>query len=491
MSFTASLDQIVAENANILLGSRPGWKRVRLKEVASILNGFPFPSANFTKNEGAPLLRIRDIVPGRTQTFYEGDYDPTYLVQPGELVVGMDGDFNCALWAGPRALLNQRVCKITPDESRYSKRFLLHVLPGYLAAINASTPSLTVKHLSSRTVAEIPLPCPPLSEQVEIADKLDEQLTRLDAGVAALKRLQANLKRYRAAVLKAACEGRLVPTEAEVARQEGRSYEPASALLDRILADQEVERAALVGQSPKKRRYQRPSAPQPGSQELPEGWIWTGIDQLAAGAPNAIKAGPFGSALKKSSYVPSGFKIYGQEQVIRGDATFGDYYISKGLYQDLRSYAVVPGDILLSLVGTAGRVLVLPDGAEPGIINPRLIKLTLHRTGVDRRFIAMQIKSPTTRVFFRGSAHGQTMDVINLSMLRQLPIALPPVAEQRRVVAEVERRLSIADELEHIVTANLHRAMRLRQSVLRAAFSGSLAPNAATAGGKPAGEEGG
>jgi type I restriction enzyme, S subunit len=133
----------------------------------------------------------------------------------------MDGDFNCALWRGRPALLNQRVCKVTPDESTYLKRFLAYVLPGYLAAINAYTHSVTVKHLSSRTIADIPLPHPPLAEQRRIVEEIEKQFTRLEAGVAALKRVQAGLKRYRASVLKAACEGKLVPTEVELQRQLG------------------------------------------------------------------------------------------------------------------------------------------------------------------------------------------------------------------------------------------------------------------------------
>src|SRR5207245_349108 len=133
---------------------------------------------------------------------------PAYFVKPGELVVGMDGDFNSARWRGEPALLNQRVCKITVDASRYSPRFLEYVLPAYLAAINAHTHSVTVKHLSSRTVGDIPVPFPPLDEQQRIVAEIEKQFTRLHAGVESLKRVQTALKRYRAIVLKAACEGR-------------------------------------------------------------------------------------------------------------------------------------------------------------------------------------------------------------------------------------------------------------------------------------------
>src|SRR5690606_13042558 len=99
----------------------------------------------------------------------------------------------------------------------------------------------TFPNVTFNQLAAIPVPVPPVDEQQRIVSKVDELVTRLDAAVAALKRVQANLKRYRAAVLKAACEGRLVPTEAELARAEGRAYEPASVLLQRILAERRAQ----------------------------------------------------------------------------------------------------------------------------------------------------------------------------------------------------------------------------------------------------------
>jgi len=272
------------------------------------------------------------------------------------------------------------------------------------------------------------------------------------------------VKRYRASVLKAACEGRLVPTEAELARKENRSYETGEELLQRILKER---RAKWSG----KGKSKEPTAPQPPSDiDLPDGWVWTGFEQLSDGSKNAIKAGPFGSSLKKSFYTRSGFKIYGQEQVINGNPYFGDYFISHELFEQLRSCEVRPGDILVSLVGTAGKVLILPDDCPPGIINPRLLKLSLNRSDVNPKFIKILLESATTRAFFKLAAHGGTMEILNLGILKSLPIPLPPIAEQTRIVAEVERRLSVVEELEEVVFANLQRGIRLRQSILQHAF---------------------
>jgi len=171
--------------------------------------------------------------------------------------------------------------------------------------------------------------------------------------------------------------------------------------------------------------------------ELPEGWEWTSFEELAERIPNALKAGPFGSALKKSFYMPSGYKIYGQEQVISEDPFFGDYYIDETRYEELKSCAVKPGDILISLVGTIGKVLILPKGIEPGIINPRLVKLSLDKILVNNEYVKKYLESPAVRDYLSKLSHDGTMDILNLSILKTLKIPLPPLNEQKRIVAAI------------------------------------------------------
>jgi len=178
---------------------------VKLGAVAKVQNGFAFKSELFTKEKrGMPIIRIRDVGSDNTDTYYTGEYDPEYVVRRGDLLIGMDGDFNSARWRGPDALLNQRVCRIIPTTDHFEPRLLDFALPGYLKAINDVTSSVTVKHLSSRTVAEIPLRLPPLPEQRRIVSAIETQLVRLDAAVARLHAAKAKLKRYKQAVLKAA-----------------------------------------------------------------------------------------------------------------------------------------------------------------------------------------------------------------------------------------------------------------------------------------------
>lgn len=274
MALTVPVAEIVENSKNPLLGKHESWGRVLLGEIAAIQNGYPFKSSQFTKGDGVPLIRIRDVGAGSTDTNYSGDYDPAYIVEPGDLLVGMDGDFKCARWRGPRGLLNQRVCRIVLKSDIYHPKLLDYALPGYLSAIHGMTSSVTVKHLSSRSIAEIPLPLPPMDQQKRIVAEIEKQFSRLDEAVANLKRVKANLKRYKAAVLKAAVEGRLVETEAELARREDRSYETGEQLLQRIL---ENRRSQWNG----KGKYKEPVAPDTADfPELPEGWVWASVGGL-------------------------------------------------------------------------------------------------------------------------------------------------------------------------------------------------------------------
>lgn len=127
MSFSEALDDIVQENRNHLLGRHPSWERVRLRDIAAVLNGFPFASEQFSPSgSGTPLIRIRDILRNRTETCFTGDYPPEFMVESGSLLVGMDGDFNSSVWRGEPALLNQRCCKLSVTSSGYDPRFLAY-----------------------------------------------------------------------------------------------------------------------------------------------------------------------------------------------------------------------------------------------------------------------------------------------------------------------------------------------------------------------------
>ena len=166
---------------------------------------------------------------------------------------------------------------------------------------------------------------------------------------------------------------------------------------------------------------------------IPGDWNVCRLDSLGGGSIPAIKAGPFGSSLTKDTYVAAGFKVYGQEQVIRGDYLYGDYFISAIKYRELETCAVNPGDVLLSLVGTTGKLLVVPEAAPAGVINPRLIRFSFDKKKVCPRFFKELFESVPVQSFLARYAQGGTMGVLNAGMLRPFTISLPPLPEQRAI----------------------------------------------------------
>ena len=195
---------------------------------------------------------------------------------------------------------------------------------------------------------------------------------------------------------------------------------------------------------------------------IPSGWSWKMVDELGCSERPAVKAGPFGSSLKKDFYVESGFRVYGQEQVIAGDLSLGDYYIDKTRFEKLKTCEVRAGDILISLVGTFGKVLVVPDEFEPGIINPRLVRLSLDPKTVDPYFFSRYFQSPLVKLQMDIHSHGGTMNILNAKNIAALNIPLPPLEEQRRIAAILDK----ADALRR----KRQEAIRLTEELLRSQF---------------------
>ena len=274
---------------------------------------------------------------------------------------------------------------------------------------------------------DIALPLAPAQEQRRIVAKIEELFSNLDAGIAALERAKAKLAQHYQSVLKWAFEGKLT--------EEWRK-----------------------------------------ANHIPSDWCIVDITHLILPHKNALKAGPFGSALKKSMYVSHGYKIYGQEQVISGIENYGNYFISEKKYNELISCKIAPNDILISLVGTVGKVLILSDKCKPGIINPRLIKISIDENKMLAKFFKYYFESSYLKSLYKEKTNGTTMDVLNMGMIKSLPFPWCRLEEQRQIICEIESRFSICSKLEQLINDNITKARDLRQAILKHAFEGKLVP---------------
>jgi type I restriction enzyme S subunit len=162
---------------------RDNWTETAISDVAEVLSGFAFKSELFSEIDGIPLIRIRDLQKRKfTEVGYTGDYEERYLVNSGDFLIGMDGGFRCYEWLGPKALLNQRVCRIQSfDELEVIPRFVFFLVNQYLEKIEESTSFTTVKHISVKQVKDIRFPLPPLAEQRRIVDVVSSVDAYIDA----------------------------------------------------------------------------------------------------------------------------------------------------------------------------------------------------------------------------------------------------------------------------------------------------------------------
>jgi type I restriction enzyme S subunit len=275
-----------------------------------------------------------------------------------------------------------------------------------------------------------------------------------------LRCTQANLKRYRAAVLKAACEGRLVPTEAELAKLERRrsKIESGEERLARVLTERR--------QNWRNRgKYKEPVTPDVTNlQPLPAGWTWSTVDQLCS----LVTDGDHNPPKRHETGLPH--LTAKNVRNWRLDATDCTFISTLDAERVLKRYDPVAGDLIVTCVGTVGRTAIVP--AEFKFSPDRnLAAVRLVERGTSTRYLNFVLSSPKHQELIRGASGSTAQPHLYLGDLRAIAVPLPPLAEQTRIVAEVERRLSVVEELETVVNANLQRAARLRQSLLRRAFT--------------------
>jgi type I restriction enzyme S subunit len=302
---------------------------------------------------------------------------------------------------------------------------------------------------------------PELDEQRRIVAEFEKQFSRLDEAVANLKRVKANLKSYKFAVLKAALEGRLVPTEAEIATREGRSYEAGRQLLDRVLQER---RSAWSG----KGAHRDPEGPEIGGlPPLPEGWAWTRLDAVAA-----LKGG---ITVDKKRRDPTARPVpyLRVANVQRGYLNLEEVKTIEATQADIEELRLQPGDVLFNEGGDRdklGRGWIWEGQLAECIHQNHVFRARPYSADISGKLISWWGNTFGKDYFIREGKQTTNLASINMTKLSAFPVLIPPIAEQRRIVAEVDRRLSIVGEVEAEVDANMKRAQALRQAVLTRAF---------------------
>jgi len=203
--------------------------------------------------------------------------------------------------------------------------------------------------------------------------------------------------------------------------------------------------------------------------EIPSVWTIKKVSYLC----NDMISGPFGSSLKKEFYTKTGYKIYGQEQVIKDDFEYGDYFISEEKFEELKRCEIFTNDILISCVGTFGKISIVPEKFIRGIINPRLLKITPNEL-IKPNYFLILLRSYMSFSQFESLSRGGTMGVINLDILRQLKFPIPPLSEQDRIVEYLDEQTQKIDTTIEKETQRIELLKEYRQSLISEVVTGKI-----------------
>lgn len=354
-------------------------KYMRLKEVCSIKMGQSPSSDSYNDNgEGIPFFQGNADFGERYPVARKWCSAPMKIAEPENILISVRAPIGALNYAKEKCCIGRGLAALTPNKSIILPEFMFWLLKEKNAELNSKGTGSTFKAIGRKVLEEILVPDIGIEQQAEYS--------------AILEKINGII---------------------QFRKQELQK-------LDDLIRARFIEMFGDPIHNPK-------------------GWDTSLVEDVVANEKNALKAGPFGSTLKKEYYVESGYKIYGQEQVISGDHTIGNYYIDEERYRALENCAVQAGDVLISLVGTYGKLLIIPDEFEPGIINPRLMKITFDKNKVNPLYFKFFFQSESLKRALSANTHGGTMDILNLGIVRKISMPIPPLKLQNKFVSFVEQ----------------------------------------------------
>lgn len=388
---------------------KQGWTIIRLGDVLEVQNGFAFDSKFFSTELGVPLIRIRDIKYGnKTEVNYRGEYDERFIVNRGDLLIGMDGEFNCYEWKGPKALLNQRVCRLQNFSTSIFPKFLLYGLNKYLKEIEAVTSYATVKHLSSKQIRNIEFPFPTLAEQKRIVAKLDQAFTAIDNVEVNIEKNLQNTQELLASYLNTLING--------------RNGDWVEECLEEIVANHCT---------------------------LSYGIVQPGLD-----FPNGLPV------VRPTDLTTKYVEISGLKTI--------DPRLAKG-YQRTK---LSGDDILLCVRGTTGTLSIACKDLKGANVTRGIVPINFEPTRVHQQFGYYALLSKYVQDQIKNKTYGTALLQINISDLRKLKIPYPKsITHQTSIKNSLEAVTSITDKLKHAYKFKLDSLHQLRKTVLEQAFT--------------------
>ena len=327
------------------------------------------------------------------------------------------------------------------DTYLIDENYIAYVLrsPHIDYVINSVTYGVKMPRVGTDTMTNLLIPLPPLAEQKRIVAKIEELLPYVDRYAAAYEKLEQFNAKFsedmKKSILQYAIQGKLVEQRPE----EGTGKE--------LYRQIQTEKQRLTKEGKIKKEKPLPEiAENEKPYDIPDNWTWVRFGDLGS-----YKKGPFGSAITKSMFVPKGngaIKVYEQKNAIQKDATLGDYYIRRDYFESkMKGFEVFPGDIIVSCAGTIGETYVMPDKFEQGIINQALMRMKIFEPLYIPYFLTFFdfVLKKNARSGSKGSA---IKNIPPFEILKNYLVPIPPLAEQKRIVAKLEEILPLCERLK-------------------------------------------
>ena len=458
-----------------------GWVRTKFSEIYELAYGKSLTKN--TRNPGGkyPVFGSNGVV----------GYHDAFLVEGPTIVVGRKG-------AAGAVSFSTKPC--WPIDTTYYVRDGGHIdvqFSFYLITslrLNQLDRSTAIPGLNRDDAYHLVIRLPPLPEQHRIVAKIEQLFSELDKGIESLKIARAQLATYRQAVLKHAFEGKLT---AQWREENKDKLEKPEQLLVRI----ELERAARYERQLQEwmtavkeweggdKRYRRPNRLKPSKSmgqvdsskieqlpPLPDSWHWRPFSWLLSIEKKSMTTGPFGTMLKKHEHQEVGVPVLGIENIGEGRFIKGNkIFVSEKKAAALSSFEVEPGELIISRSGTVGEICTVPEGLGKTLISTNLLRVALdHGVILSPFFVFMFQGVGTVRKQVKALCKGSSRDFLNQSILRSLVFPICSLQEQIQIIREIDKKLSLSDQLLRGIDSIMVKSNSLRQSILKMAFSGRL-----------------
>jgi type I restriction enzyme S subunit len=439
-----------------------GWVELPMNNVCTVILGQSPPSSTYNvTSEGLPFFQGKAEFGERYPIVVKWCSKPKKIAQKNDVLISVRAPVGPTNIAPSECCIGRGLAALRPLEGT-EYLYILYYLRSIEHELSEMGTGTTFKAISGSDLRSILIPLAPLDQQKRIVAKIEKQFSRLDEAVTALKRIQANLKRYKASVLKAAVEGKLT----EEWRRKNPEVEPANELLKRIL----VERKKKWEVEHPGKKYKEPAPPDISNlPELPKRWVWASVEQLS------VKV-QYGSSAKTNENI-AGIPVLRMGNIFEGRLRLDDLKYLPQDHSEFPELLLREGDLLFNRTNSpelVGKSAVYLGKPKPCSFASYLIRVQFNNR-VSSSLVSFYINSVYGRSWIKAVVSQQVGQAnVNGTKLQALLLPLPSHAEQQKIIEEVESCISVAEEIEAAIETNLKRAERLRQSILKKAFSGRL-----------------